>query len=234
MVGKPEIVVREENGKKLEPLERLVVDCPEKFIGIVMELARHAPRRTGKNGESRFRAGAHGVHDSLARLDRTARPVAHRHARHCAASIRFSKAGPNTAAKWRRVRRARSWPIAQEYLSLTRSGELQERGEMFVGPGNEVYEGMIVGENARDDDMDVNVTKEKKQTNMRASSADEAIRLIPPRQLTPRTSHRVHRRRRVRRGHAEIHPPAQENSRHQEAPQALAGNQSERRSRFLR
>ena len=61
---------------------------------------------------------------------------------------------------------------------------LQERGELFVGPGEEVYEGMVVGENSRDADMDVNVTKEKKQTNMRASSADEAIRLIPHRQLS--------------------------------------------------
>jgi GTP-binding protein len=61
---------------------------------------------------------------------------------------------------------------------------LQERGEIFVEPGTAVYEGMIVGENARQNDMDVNVTKEKKQTNMRASTADEAIRLIPPRQLS--------------------------------------------------
>ena len=60
---------------------------------------------------------------------------------------------------------------------------LQERGTLFVGPGVQVYEGMVVGENARPSDMDVNVTKEKKQTNMRASSADEAIRLIPPRKL---------------------------------------------------
>jgi GTP-binding protein len=60
---------------------------------------------------------------------------------------------------------------------------LQERGEIFIDPGTEVYEGMIIGENARDNDMDVNVCKEKKQTNMRASSADEAIRLIPPRKL---------------------------------------------------
>src|SRR6266540_1099915 len=62
-------------------------------------------------------------------------------------------------------------------------GNLQERGEMFVEPGEPVYEGMIVGENARASDMDVNITKEKKQTNMRASSADEAVRLIPPRKL---------------------------------------------------
>jgi GTP-binding protein len=60
---------------------------------------------------------------------------------------------------------------------------LQERGEMFIAPSVDVYEGMIVGENSRPSDMDVNITKEKKQTNMRASTADEAIRLIPPRQM---------------------------------------------------
>ena len=61
---------------------------------------------------------------------------------------------------------------------------IQERGELFIGPAIEVYEGMILGENSREQDMDVNVTKEKKQTNMRSSSADEAIRLIPHRQLS--------------------------------------------------
>ena len=61
---------------------------------------------------------------------------------------------------------------------------LQERGEIFIDPGTTVYEGMIIGENARVNDMDVNPTKEKKQTNMRASTADEAIRLIPPRKLS--------------------------------------------------
>jgi GTP-binding protein len=61
---------------------------------------------------------------------------------------------------------------------------LQERGEMFIEPATALYEGMIVGENARQNDMDVNATKEKKQTNMRASSADEAIRLVPPRLLS--------------------------------------------------
>jgi GTP-binding protein len=60
---------------------------------------------------------------------------------------------------------------------------LQERGEIFIDPGTQVYEGMIIGENARPSDMDVNVTKEKKQTNMRASTADEAIRIVPPRRL---------------------------------------------------
>jgi len=60
---------------------------------------------------------------------------------------------------------------------------LQDRGEIFIDPATNVYEGMVIGENARAADMDVNITKEKKQTNMRASSADEAIRLIPPRRL---------------------------------------------------
>src|SRR5205809_8134558 len=60
---------------------------------------------------------------------------------------------------------------------------LQERGEIFIEPGTPVFEGMVIGENSRPSDMDVNVTKEKKQTNMRASTADEAIRLIPPRKL---------------------------------------------------
>jgi GTP-binding protein len=60
---------------------------------------------------------------------------------------------------------------------------LQERGEMFVGPGVEVYEGMIIGENSRDRDLDVNIVREKKLTNMRSSTADEAIRLVPHRQL---------------------------------------------------
>jgi len=60
---------------------------------------------------------------------------------------------------------------------------LQERGEMFVTPGTDVYEGMIVGENSRDADLNVNIVKEKKQTNIRAAAADEAIRLVPPRAL---------------------------------------------------
>ncbi len=183
MVGKPEIVVRTENGRRVEPLELLVIDCPETFIGIVMELARHAPRRNEKNGEPSFRPRAHGVQHSVARLDRIARPASHRHARH-----RPDPFDPRRLdglrrrhghASHRRARRDR--PGVSVAYALW---GIQERGEMFVGPGIEVYEGMIVGENAREDDMNVNVTKEKKQTNMRSSSADEAIRLIPPREMT--------------------------------------------------
>ena len=86
---------------------------------------------------------------------------------------------------------------------------LQERGMLLVGPGTEVYEGMIVGENARDEEMDVNPTKEKKQTNIRSAAADEAIRLDPAAPALARAGARVHRRRRVRRGHPEGRPPAQ-------------------------
>jgi len=72
---------------------------------------------------------------------------------------------------------------SEPYIDLAWAQALQERGEMFVSPGTEVYEGMIVGENARDADLNVNIVKEKKLTNMRASTADEAIRLVPPRLL---------------------------------------------------
>ncbi len=73
--------------------------------------------------------------------------------------------------------------------------DLQERGELFVGPGVDVYEGMIIGENSRDNDLDVNAVREKKLTNMRASTSDEAIRLVPFRTLNLEQSDGVHRRR---------------------------------------
>ena len=85
---------------------------------------------------------------------------------------------------------------------------LQERGTLFVGPGEEVYEGMIVGENARADDLDVNATKEKHLTNIRSSTAEVLVRLAPPRAVA-RPGARVPARRRVRRGHARHGAPAQ-------------------------
>ncbi len=83
----------------------------------------------------------------------------------------------------RRAPRVRWSPTAPGKTTGYAIFNLQERGEMFVTPATEVYEGMIVGENARDSDLDVNIVKEKKLTNMRASTADEAIRLVPPRVL---------------------------------------------------
>jgi len=87
---------------------------------------------------------------------------------------------------------------------------LQERSDLFIGAGADVYEGMVVGENARPGDMDVNATKEKKLTNMRTHAHDEALRLTPPRELNPGVGHRIHRRRRAGRGHAADDPHPQE------------------------
>ena len=183
MVGKPEIVVRTENGRRVEPLEVLIVDCPETFIGIVMEtlgtrrgemtkmVNHHSGRvRMEFRIPSRGLIGLRGqlltdtrgtslIHSMLEGWTEYAGDMASR----LTGALVSDRAGVSTAyAVW----------------------GIQERGEMFVGPSLEVYEGMIVGENAREDDMNVNITKEKKQTNMRSSSADEAIRLIPPRELT--------------------------------------------------
>ena len=98
---------------------------------------------------------------------------------------------------------------------------LQERGIMFVEPTTEVYEGMIVGENSRADDMDVNITKEKQQTNIRSSTADNFEKLIPPKPALPRAVPGVLPRGRVRRGHAGLGPD----------PQAGPGRQRARQDR---
>ena len=87
MVGKPEIVVRSENGKKLEPLERLVIDVPENFIGIILGNTRFTPRRNAQDEQPQFRPRAHGFQNPFARLDRSPQPVADRHARHRSDSL---------------------------------------------------------------------------------------------------------------------------------------------------
>jgi GTP-binding protein len=182
-VGKPEIVVREQKGRKLEPLEMLVVDCPETFIGIVMEtlgsrrgeLAKMVNHNSGRV-RMEFRIPSRGLIGLRGQLLTDTRGTALLHsllegwteyagdmAMRLTGALVADRAGVSTAyAIW----------------------GLQERGELFTGPGVEVYEGMIVGENSRESDMDVNITREKKLTNMRSSTADEAIRLIPPREMT--------------------------------------------------
>jgi GTP-binding protein len=183
MIGKPEIVVHTENGRRLEPLEMLVVDCPEIYIGIVMEalgarrgeLAQMVNHGSGRV-RMEFRIPSRGLIGLRGQLLTETRGTAILHsllagwtdyagemASRPTGALVADRAGFSTAfALW----------------------NLQERGELFIGPGVEVYEGMIVGNNSREADMDVNITKEKKQTNMRASTADEAIRLIPPRELS--------------------------------------------------
>jgi len=183
MVGKPEIVTRTENGTKLEPVERLVIDIPENFIGIVMETIggrRGEMTKMSNHGSGRvrldFKIPSRGLIGLRSQLLTDTRGTALIHsifdgwteyggemALRPTGALVADRAGVSTAfALW----------------------NLQERGELFVGPGVDVYEGMIVGENSREQDMDVNVTKEKKLTNMRSSTADEAIRLIPHRELS--------------------------------------------------
>jgi GTP-binding protein len=182
LVGKPEIVVRTEAGQKLEPQELLVVDCPEAYIGILMECLGARRGQLGQmvnHGSGRvrmdFRIPARGLIGLRSQLLTDTRGTALIHTIFdgwipYGGEMALRPTGALVADR----------PGASTAFALW---NLQERGELFIGPGTEVYEGMVVGENSREADMDVNVTKEKKQTNMRASTADEAIRLIPHREL---------------------------------------------------
>jgi GTP-binding protein len=183
MVGKPEIVVRTENGKKLEPLELLVVDCPETFIGIIMEslgtrrgeMVKMINHNSGRV-RMEFRIPSRGLIGLRSQLMTDTRGTALIH------SILegWTEYAGDMAMRMTGALVADRPGVSTAYAIWN----VQERGVMVIGPGIEIYEGMIVGENSRETDMDVNITKEKKQTNMRSSSADEAIRLIPPRELT--------------------------------------------------
>jgi len=179
-VGKPEIITRQEDGRTLEPMEHLVIDVPEEFIGAVTQ--KIGPRRgvmtkMVNHGTGRVRLeyrlpsrgligyrtefltdtrGTGLLNHLFDGWDEWQGDIAHRQ---------------NGALVADRAGRATGYAI----------DNLQARGTMFVAPGDQVYEGMIVGENSRDNDLDVNITKEKKLTNMRASTADEGIKLTPPR-----------------------------------------------------
>jgi GTP-binding protein len=181
-VSRPDIVTKELNGVIVEPVEELVIDVPEDHQGIVIAQVGERKGTMTKmvnNGSGRvrleFRIPARGLIGFRSQfLTDTKGTGIMNHI--------FSSWEPwhgaiparaNGALVADRVGVATSYAIFN----------LQERGEIFIDPQTVVYEGMIIGENARPNDMDVNVTKEKKQTNMRASTADEAIRLIPPRKL---------------------------------------------------
>ena len=181
-VGKPEILTRQVDGKLSEPLELLVIDCPETFIGVVIEKIggrKGKMLRMVNHGSGRVRLEFHVPSRGLIGL------------RSEMLTDTKGTAIMNSLfhgyIEWQGEIETR--PTGS--LVADRAGKttghaifnLQERGEMFVSPGTEVYEGMIVGENARDADLNVNIVKEKKLTNMRASTADEAIRLVPPRLL---------------------------------------------------
>ena len=182
-VSRPDIVTTEIDGVKMEPVEDLVIDTPEEYQGVVIAKAgmrRGVLSKMINHGSGRvrleFRIPARGLIGFRSQFMTDTRGTG-------IMNHLFAGWEP-----WHGAIGARSAGV----LVADRAGiatafaifNLQERGEIFVGPTTKIYEGMIIGENARQNDMDVNVTKEKKQTNMRAASADEAIQLIPPRTLS--------------------------------------------------
>jgi GTP-binding protein len=181
-VSRPDIVTKEIGGQIVEPVEELVIDVPEDHQGVVIAQVgerKGVMTKMVNNGSGRvrleFRIPARGLIGFRSQFMTDTKGTG-------IMNHIFSSWEP-----WHGAIPSR----ATGGLVADRSGpttayaiyNLQERGEIFVDPGIQVYEGMIIGENSRPNDLDVNVTKEKKQTNMRASTADEAIRLIPPRKL---------------------------------------------------
>jgi GTP-binding protein len=182
MVGKPEIVTKRIDGKLMEPVEKLTVDVPEDFVGVVMEQlgTRKAEVVNMHNhgyGRVRmeFRVPSRGLIGLRSQLLTDTR-----------GTIVMNSLFDGYIEWQGEIPHRPTGALIADRSGATTSyalWNLQERGELFVGPGIDVYEGMIIGENAKDNDLDVNVVREKKLTNMRASTADEAIRLVPFRQL---------------------------------------------------
>ncbi len=181
-VGKPEILTRTIDGKVHEPVELLVIDCPESFTGVVIEKLGSRKGKMSKmvnHGSGRvrieFEVPSRGLIGLRSEMLTDTRGTA------------IMNSLFHGYIEWQGEIPTR--PTGS--LVADRSGKatghaifnLQERGEIFITPATEVYEGMIIGENSRDADLNVNIVKEKKLTNMRASTADEAIRLVPPRIL---------------------------------------------------
>ncbi len=182
-VSKPEVITRRVNGVLQEPIEQVVVDCPEQFIGVVTEamgrrkgqmtkMVNHGTGRVRLEFEtpSRGLIGFRGEFLTETKGTGLLNTI----------FLRFDK--------WQGEMKGRGTGS----LVADRLGEsttyalfnLQERGSLFIRPNTNVYEGMIIGENARAVDLDVNAIKEKKLTNMRAASADEAMRLVPVKDLS--------------------------------------------------
>jgi len=181
-VGKPEILTRQIDGKTNEPLELLVVDVPEQFVGVLIEKLGTRKGKMTKminHGSGRvrleFEVPSRGLIGLRSEILTDTRGTAIMNSLfqgyiEWQGEIPLRPTGSLIADRS---------GVATSYAIYN----LQERGEMFITSGTEVYEGMIVGENAKDADLDVNIVREKKLTNMRASSSDEAIRLVPPRLL---------------------------------------------------
>jgi len=181
-VGKPEVITRRIDGQLHEPMEQLIIDCPEGFIGVVtqkMGTRRGRMMKMVNHGSGRvrieFRLPSRGLIGFRSEFLTDTKGTGimnhlfdgwdpwHGDIPHRLTGVLVAD----------RPGRATGYAIEG----------LQPRGELFIAPGLEVYEGMVVGENARSNDLDVNITREKKLTNMRASGSDDMIRLVPPRIL---------------------------------------------------
>jgi GTP-binding protein len=182
MVGRPEIVTRTVDGKIMEPVEHLTIDIPENFVGTVIE--RLGPRRgemlkMHNHGYGRvrleFRVPSRGLIGLRSEMLTETR-----------GTIVMNALFDGYIPYQGEIPQRPTGALIADRAGLTTAyalDGLQDRGVLFINPGVEVYEGMIVGEHSRDNDLDVNAVREKKLTNMRASSADEAIRLVPVKAL---------------------------------------------------
>ncbi|GAA0741805.1 translational GTPase TypA [Dactylosporangium roseum] len=182
-VGKPQVVTREINGKVHEPTERLTIDAPEEYLGAITQLLATRKGRMEQmvnHGTGWIRmewlVPARGLIGFRTEFLTDTRGTGILH--HVFESYEPWYGELRTRATGSLV--ADRAGVATPFAMMN----LQERGSLFIEPTTEVYEGMIVGENSRADDMDVNITKEKKLTNMRSSAADETEKLIPPRKLS--------------------------------------------------
>jgi GTP-binding protein len=184
-VGKPEIVTRQVNGKVQEPMELLIIDCPAEFVGVLMQ-------KIGSRKGVNTKMAGHGTTGGRVRLEFVIPSRGLIGLRSDLMRDTRGTAVMNTLfegySDWQGdiPSRLTGSLIADRPGRTTAYAlyNLQERGELFAEPGVNVYEGMVIGENARWDDMDVNAVKEKKLTNMRSSTADEAIRLVPAKPIS--------------------------------------------------
>lgn len=182
-VGKPQVVTREVDGKLCEPVERLTIDSPEEYLGAITQLLATRKGRMEQmvnHGTGWIRmewlVPARGLIGFRTEFLTETRGTGIAHHVFEAYEPWFGELRTRPTGSLVSDRTG----VATSFAMFN----LQERGSMFLEPTTEVYEGMIVGENSRSDDMDVNITKEKKLTNMRSSTGDELERLIPPRKLS--------------------------------------------------
>jgi GTP-binding protein len=182
-VGKPQVVTRDIDGKRHEPVERLTIDTPEEYLGTITQLLAARKGRMEQmtnHGTGWIRMeflvpsrGLIGFRTQFLTETRGTGIANHVFEKY---EPWFGEISTRTSGS---LVADRTGPVTS-YAMVN----LQERGTLFVEPTTEVYEGMIVGENSRADDMDVNITKEKKLTNMRSSTSDELERLVPARLLS--------------------------------------------------